>query len=203
MWCLESGSSSSLVNGNTSTAASYRNTLDFNGGTANVGGAGNLTLSGTLQNGGFTKIGAGTLTLSGASSYGATTVNAGQLIIGNNVTNSGALTVPNGTISQSGYAMTAASEVVGNAGNGSYLQSGGTNTVTGAETSMHWHVQLTGWSGTYTLSGGLNSVSSLVLWNRQPLGNGNGHLQPQRRNAGPGIADRPTVRPNQARPCGS
>ena len=56
---LESGSSSSLVNNNTSTAASYGNTVDFNAGTANIGGPGNLTLSGTLQNGSFTKIGAG------------------------------------------------------------------------------------------------------------------------------------------------
>ena len=93
---LESGASSSLVNNNTSTAASYGNTVDFNAGTANIGGPGNLTLSGTLQNGSFTKIGAGTLTLSGVSSYGATTVNAGQLTIGNTLTNSGVSPSPLG-----------------------------------------------------------------------------------------------------------
>ena len=87
---LESGSSSSLVNNNTSTAASYGNTVDFNGGAANIGGPGNLTLSGTLQDGGFTKIGAGTLTLTGANTYtGNTTISQGTLQLGDGSSNNG------------------------------------------------------------------------------------------------------------------
>ena len=169
---LESGSSSSLVNNNTSTAASYGNTVDFNAGTANIGGPGNLTLSGTLQNGSFTKIGAGALTLSGVSSYGATTVNAGQLTIGNTLTNSGAITVAAGTVSQSGYAVSAASELVSNAGNGYYVQNGGTNTVSGALSICQGTANT--WTGTYTLSSGLNSVNSLVYGSSNPYETGTG-----------------------------
>jgi autotransporter-associated beta strand protein len=171
---LMGSTASNLINGNTSTAASYGNTVDFGGGTPNVGGAGNLTLSGTLQDGSFTKIGAGTLTLSGASSYAATTVNAGQITIGNNVTNSGAFTVVGGTVSQSGYALSAASAVVGNLSNAYYLQSGGTNTVSGTESINIGAVSGQSGTGTYTLSGGLNSVNGILFGANNPWQTGTG-----------------------------
>ena len=102
-------------------------------------------------------------------------MNAGQLTIGNNLINSGTLAVAGGTISQSGYAVNAGSEVVGNLGNGYYLQSGGTNTVSGAESLCIGAVSGSqGWTGTYTLSGGLNSVNSLVYGTGSPWETGTG-----------------------------
>ncbi|MCA9268187.1 MAG: autotransporter-associated beta strand repeat-containing protein, partial [Planctomycetales bacterium] len=81
---LASGASSNLINSNTSTAASYAKSISLNNNTPNIGGAGDMTLSGVLSNGGvgsnggFTKIGAGTLTLSGANTYaGVTTFESG------------------------------------------------------------------------------------------------------------------------------
>lgn len=63
-------------------------TFDLKNQTLTVGGAGNTTLSGTLQNstgsGKLTKTGTGTLTLTGANTYaGATTVSAGILRVQN------------------------------------------------------------------------------------------------------------------------
>ena len=134
------------------------------------------TYSGVISgNGTLVKSGGGASTLSGANSYGATTVNAGQLIVGNNLTNSGALNVNSGTISQSGYVVSAASQIIGNAGNGYYLQSGGTNTVSGALTlCAGTSTANTGWTGTYTLSGGLNGVNSLVFGSSNPYETGTG-----------------------------
>ncbi len=70
-----------MANSNTSTAASYAGQVTFNGTTTpQIGGAGDITLSGQLTNGGFTKVGAGTLTLSGSNNYtGPTAVNNGTL----------------------------------------------------------------------------------------------------------------------------
>jgi autotransporter-associated beta strand protein len=92
---------SDLVNNNTGTAAGYAgNVTFFDVNTPKIGGAGNITLSGTLSNGGFSKSGAGTLTLSGSNSYtGATSVNAGNLVInGNNSAATGTITVAAGTV---------------------------------------------------------------------------------------------------------
>ena len=96
---LESGSSSSLINGNTSAAASYGNVLDFNGGTPNIGGAGNLTLSGVLQNGGFAKIGGGTLVLSNANTYtGGTTISSGTLLVNGSIASSSGVSVASSAV---------------------------------------------------------------------------------------------------------
>jgi autotransporter-associated beta strand protein len=107
---LLSGGSSSLVNGNTSATASFAGVLDLGGGTPNLGGNGNLTLSGRLQNGGFVKTGNGTLTLSGANTYtGLTTLSGGVLAFGaNNVIPGGAVTIGSGTLSLGGYSGTVA-----------------------------------------------------------------------------------------------
>ncbi|MCE9632552.1 MAG: autotransporter-associated beta strand repeat-containing protein, partial [Planctomycetia bacterium] len=74
----------SLLNSST-IAASTAGPVDLSGtNTAQIGGPGSLTLSGTVSNGGFTKVGSGTLSLSGTNTYAGTTrVNAGAL----NVTN--------------------------------------------------------------------------------------------------------------------
>jgi fibronectin-binding autotransporter adhesin len=94
---LESGASSTLINGNTSAVASYGNTVDLNGGVPNIGGAGNLTLGGTLQNGGFVKIGPGTLTLTGTNTYtGSTVVNAGKLVVNGSIAASSGVSVVGG-----------------------------------------------------------------------------------------------------------
>ena len=66
------------------------------------------TVSNAISGTGSVTLSAGSVTLSGNNSYGATTVNAGQLTVGNTLTNSGALSVVGGTISQSGYAVSAA-----------------------------------------------------------------------------------------------
>ena len=80
---LQSGPSSALVN-NSASAASYAGGVTLATGSAQLGGAGDLTLSGRVAGaGGFTKIGAGTLTLSGANTYaGDTAVSAGTLLLG-------------------------------------------------------------------------------------------------------------------------
>ena len=66
------------MNNNTAAPASYNNTVDMNGGTGLIGGAGDLALGGTLQDGSLTKIGNGMLTLSGSDTYaGGTTINLG------------------------------------------------------------------------------------------------------------------------------
>ena len=90
------------------------------------------------------------------------------------MTNSGALTAPNGTVSQSGYAVSAASEVIGNLGNGYYLQSGGTNIVSGAESICIGATSGQTGTGTYTLSGGLNSVNGIVFGANNPWETGTG-----------------------------
>ena len=86
------------------------------------------------------------------------------------------LTVPNGTVSQSGYTMTAASEVVGNLGNGYYLQSGGTNIVSGAESLCIGLSRFAGLDGHLHAQRRIEFRDGLVLWNRQSLGNGHGNL---------------------------
>ncbi len=89
---------SHLVNTKTGTAASFGGTVDLTGVTThNIGGAGDMTLSGVLQSGGFTKTGNGTLTLTNASNTysGLTTVNSGALNISSagNLASGNALTV--------------------------------------------------------------------------------------------------------------
>ncbi len=91
---------SHLVNNNTGTAASFGGTVDLTGTTThNIGGAGNMTLSGVLQSGGFTKSGAGTLTLSGTSSTysGVTTIAAGVLNAATFANNGANSSLGNGT----------------------------------------------------------------------------------------------------------
>ncbi|HYC72533.1 MAG TPA: autotransporter-associated beta strand repeat-containing protein [Opitutaceae bacterium] len=81
---LRSGSDSVLVNNNTSSAASYAGIVFLVGGGTQIGGAGNLTLSGSIWDaGGLTKVGAGTLTLSGENYFtGDTVVSGGTLRLG-------------------------------------------------------------------------------------------------------------------------
>ena len=82
-----------------------------------VGGAGDLALSGIVSGNTLTKIGGGTLTLTNANDYtGLTTVSAGTLLVNNTTgsgTGSGAVQVDGGTLGGSG---TIAGPVTVNAG---------------------------------------------------------------------------------------
>ncbi|MCB1041225.1 MAG: autotransporter-associated beta strand repeat-containing protein, partial [Acidimicrobiales bacterium] len=86
-----------LANSNTGAAASYSGVVTFNGTTPQIGGDGDIMLSGELTSGGFTKTGSGTLTLAGTSSYtGATTVSLGSLVVNGNISTSVLTTVEDG-----------------------------------------------------------------------------------------------------------
>jgi autotransporter-associated beta strand protein len=91
---LAGGTACSLVNNSTSSPVTYAGNVllrhDSAGLSANIGGAGDLNLSGMLINesgtatydAGVTKVGAGKLTLSGANTYtGLTTVTGGTLAL--------------------------------------------------------------------------------------------------------------------------
>jgi autotransporter-associated beta strand protein len=83
---------SRLVNDNTNAVAAVSGPVNMltNRNNAQIGGDGNLTLSGNMATqdgtgGGFTKVGSGTLTLSGSNTYsGTTTVNQGTLLVATN-----------------------------------------------------------------------------------------------------------------------
>jgi autotransporter-associated beta strand protein len=85
---LADGAGSALINSNTIAAASFAGWIVLTpSGTSQVGGAGDLTLSGQISraNGGVKKVGAGTLTLSGSNSYGGgTTIASGTVVKANN-----------------------------------------------------------------------------------------------------------------------
>jgi autotransporter-associated beta strand protein len=98
---------SRLVNDNTNSAASMSGTviMQTNRNNAQIGGDGNLTLSGAIATsdgtaGGFTKVGTGALTLGASNNYaGTTTLSAGTLRVGNdNALGTGGLTISNGTV---------------------------------------------------------------------------------------------------------
>ena len=81
------GGNGALVNSNTATAATFAGPLTLTGATS-IGGAGNLTISGTIGDNGpgfsLTKVSAGTLTLSGSNTYGGTTtLTSGLLVVAN------------------------------------------------------------------------------------------------------------------------
>lgn len=76
----------SLVNNNTASGGSFAGQiLMAPGGLPNIGGSGDLVLSGWMRgSGGFNKTGSGSLTLSGSNTYtGGTTLTSGALVIGN------------------------------------------------------------------------------------------------------------------------
>jgi fibronectin-binding autotransporter adhesin len=100
---IETGDTSALVNLATATTASFAGDVTLVNGKAQIGGSGNIVLSGVLSGaGGFTKTSAGTLTLSGLNTYtGNTEILAGALAISGTlasgdyhgtIANSGALT---------------------------------------------------------------------------------------------------------------
>ncbi len=97
---------SRLVNDNATIAALHSGTIQmqFNRTNSQIGGAGNLTLSGNIviasgstTGGGLTKVGTGSLTFSGTNSYtGATTVSAGTLLVNGVNSGTGLATVASG-----------------------------------------------------------------------------------------------------------
>ncbi len=161
---LTGGSTSFLVNNNTSTTATFAGNLRlFNTATYSIGGAGNLAFSGPIVSGdgsvcGINIIGPGTVTLTGSNTYsGGTVLSGGALVLGNNnALGAGQLTLNGGTL-QSGISlslplsnpvMLTANSMVSGGNNvtisGPFTNSGQTNTLTNAVTS-----------GTLTLSGNI------------------------------------------------
>jgi fibronectin-binding autotransporter adhesin len=146
-----------------SGTATLSNTVSLGSGatgyTLNVGGPGNTTISGVIQNGGtaagsLTKDGTGNLTLSGANTFtGSTTVSAGTLTAGaaNVLNTTSGVTVSNGaTINLNNFNQTVAN--LNNSGALSFGSTGGeTLTLTGTNTLGG---TMTGAVGTLTISSG-------------------------------------------------
>jgi fibronectin-binding autotransporter adhesin len=100
---LLGGSAASLINSDTSRAASFTQSVQLTG-APNLGGEGSLTLSGVISGtGSLTKTGGGTLTLSGSNTYsGPTTISGGTLALSDDAqlgTGAAALILGNGTLS--------------------------------------------------------------------------------------------------------
>ena len=97
------GGSAQLVN-SSATAASYGGVVTLSTGSAQLGGTGNLALSGILSGtGGFTKVDTGTLTLSGTNTYtGATTVTTGKLVVNGSLANTVVTVASGATLGGSG-----------------------------------------------------------------------------------------------------
>ena len=74
---MMSGSTHALINSNTGAAASYAGPVTLQATTQDVGGAGNLNLTGAISGNELHKIGAGTLTLEGAQTYATLTASEG------------------------------------------------------------------------------------------------------------------------------
>ncbi|MGD0390130.1 MAG: PEP-CTERM sorting domain-containing protein [Tepidisphaeraceae bacterium] len=137
----------------------------------NSGSTGTYTLSGGTLTVSYNETvgnyyGAGTFNQTG----GTNTVSSGQSLFVSgaagstgiyNLSGTGSLSVGDsevvgnyygtGTFNQTGGTNTASTEFVGNVGTGTYNQSGGTNTITSGNSL--WLGDLSGWTGTYTLSG--------------------------------------------------
>ena len=107
---------------------------------------GNISLSGNLTGtGGLTKIGLGTLTMTGTNTY------------------SGDTTVDGGTLQVSAGQLSSPIQFVGNSGTGSFVQSGGSNSLGGS--GLLYLGNAPGASGSYSLSGGLLSATTEYLGN--------------------------------------
>ena len=162
------------------TGGSGTSTFNFNGGTLQAGSSATGTFMAGLTNayiqsgganidtngksitisqalldggggGGLTKTGSGTLTLSGSSTYtGATSVTSGTLAITGSLAGGGTFSVSSGGAATlaSGAQLRASNQWVGNSGTGTFTNSGGTNTVT----SNLYLGYSSGSSGSYSLS---------------------------------------------------
>ncbi len=180
-------SGGALINSSTSTAASYSGNIAMTGGTS-YGGAGNMTLSGTLADSGaarsITKVGAGTVTLSGSNSYtGATTVSAGALLINGSNASTATVTVASGAAI--GGTGTIASSLSISAGGKFVFNLGDALTVNGASVSFGTGFGIASVigldsstaNGTYGLIDGLATVnlanvSNIGVGNAYDLGSG-------------------------------
>jgi fibronectin-binding autotransporter adhesin len=128
-------------------------TLTGAGGAANIDTAGySITLSGAISGaGGLNKLGSGTLFLTGSNSYtGGTNVSAGTLAMNNFYINDVYSRISAGSISST-------NQYTGYSDNGTFTQTGGTNTVL----STLYIGYNSGGSGTYNLNGGTLILKSL------------------------------------------
>jgi fibronectin-binding autotransporter adhesin len=164
---------SKLVNDNTTTAAVHSGTLfmQFNRSNSQIGGAGDLTLSGNITlasgsttGGGFTKAGAGKLTLSGSSNYtGSTTISAGTLAFDRvaALESSSGISIAAGTVlDYTGTAGTLSRNVtVSSSGTGTIRNSGGEKlTLSGTLTKDGRVLRLTG--GVFDVTGRIVGASA-------------------------------------------
>jgi fibronectin-binding autotransporter adhesin len=139
-------------------------TVNVNAGSLIVNSAGSTSFTGTFTGtGNLTKLGAGTLTVGGVgtSQLGSLTVNGGTLaltsagptnvsgnvILGATAGTSGRLTLSAGTLTTGGAL------IVGDGGNGSFIQSGGTATINGAGADIRV-ANIAGSTGYLQVSGG-------------------------------------------------
>jgi hypothetical protein len=150
------------VNGDESIGESGNGTFNQTGGTNTLEASSTLALTvGDVANGTYSLSG-GTLTVSGSQAY------PGNLIVGNQTGGNGIF-----TLSATG-SMTTEGEDIGVNGRGAFIQSGGTNVLSGGgDLSI---AQQTGSTGTYTLNGGTLTAGTVYVGGYDAGSGGTGSL---------------------------
>jgi fibronectin-binding autotransporter adhesin len=171
---IESGDTSALVNLTNASTASFAGGVTLVSGTAQIGGVGNIALSGTVSGaGGFTKTSSGTLTLSAANhTYtGNTSILAGALVFSGTlasgdyhgtIANSGALTFSAPSASQTLAGVISGTGSLTKSGTGTLTLSA-INTYTGNITIGGGTLRVTGTLGAGAYSGAIANSGALTF----------------------------------------